>query len=183
LPRAPSAIETERLRLEPRDAAHAAALFARLRDAELYRFVPALPPSSVASLEERFRRTAAGPGRDDECWWNWTVVVRDGPLAGAAIGTVETTILEREDRALIAYSFGRDAWGRGYATEACAAAIARLRDATSVAFVAAFVDTRNARSIALVERLGLERKRTIENADRFKGLPSDEFHYWLALVR
>jgi RimJ/RimL family protein N-acetyltransferase len=140
-----------------------------------------LGPASVASLEERYRRTAAGPDDPLERWWNWTVVVRRGELASSAIGTVETTLLLREDRVLIAYSFGRDAWGSGYAFEACAAAIAYVRRATAMSGIAAFIDTRNAKSIALAERLGLERKETIVNADRFKGLPSHEYFYWCTI--
>jgi RimJ/RimL family protein N-acetyltransferase len=151
-----------------------------LRDPELYRYVPHLPPTTVASLEARYRRTAAGPDGDTERWWNWAVL---RAADGAAMGTVETTLLASEDRALLAYAFGTAYWGFGYAFEACSAAIAHLRDTTAIRHVAAFVDTRNAHSTALLERLGFERKETVENADYFKGLPSNEYRYWLALLR
>ncbi|KFL91992.1 hypothetical protein AmDm5_0433 [Acetobacter malorum] len=45
--------------------------------------------------------------------------------------------------------------------------------------VRAFVDTRNIGSVSLLEKLGFSRKKTIENADFFKGNQSDEYEYVL----
>ena len=39
------------------------------------------------------------------------------------------------------------------------------------------LDTRNEESWRLLERLGFKRKRTIKDADHFKGSPSDEYEY------
>ena len=47
----------------------------------------------------------------------------------------------------------------------------------------ALVDTRNAKSIALLERLGFVRTRVIKDADFFKGASSDEYEYQLELRR
>jgi RimJ/RimL family protein N-acetyltransferase len=41
----------------------------------------------------------------------------------------------------------------------------------------AYVDTRNAASIAVLARLGFSRVRTIEGADYFKNAVSDEYEY------
>lgn len=147
----------------------------------MYRFVPGEAPASAAELEARYRRTWNGPQAQGERWYNWAVAPRGEPAR--AFGTVELSLLGGGTRALLAYSLGREAQGRGYATEACRAALAYLRDGTPVRLVEAFVDTRNARSIALLERLGFARTATIYGADAFKGTTSDEYQYSLTLVK
>ncbi len=91
------------------------------------------------------------------------------------------TLQAGERRAAIAYTLGRTFWGAGYASEACRAALDHLGRASAVARVEAFIDTRNARSIALVERLGFIRRGFVANADYFKGSSSDEYVFEFAL--
>ncbi|WP_433546225.1 GNAT family N-acetyltransferase [Streptomyces sp. CA-294286] len=57
----------------------------------------------------------------------------------------------------IGWRLGRDHWGRGYATAAAQATLLRLR-AAGVREVSAMVDARNARSLAVCERLGMRRE-------------------------
>lgn len=121
-------------------------------------------------------RVSRGPAAADERWWNWAIVTRAGPRR--ALGTVELSL--RRDGAVthLAYALGRAWWGAGYAREACAAALAYLRACVGAnGRIEAFVDTRNARSIALLERLGFARTGFVAHADDFKGAPSDEFIY------
>jgi len=92
-------------------------------------------------------------------------------------------VVDAGARALLAYALGRAYWGAGYAFEASSAAISYVRRTALAASVDAYVDTRNARSIALVERLGLERIAHLPEADVIDGVPSDEFHYRLALTK
>jgi RimJ/RimL family protein N-acetyltransferase len=86
-----------------------------------------------------------------------------------ALGTVEVSIEASQHLASLAYTFGRAFWGAGYAFEACSATIAYVSSSTNVTCLTAEIDTRNARSIALVERLGFVRTKTIPGADFFKG--------------
>jgi ribosomal-protein-alanine N-acetyltransferase len=167
--------------MEPLDVGHAARLFPGLADPELYRYVPGDAPASVSALELRYRRVGAGPASPSERWYNWAVILGDG--RAQVIGTVELSIVDGAQRAFLAYALVRDAWGLGYAREACAAALDFLRTRTPVREVTALIDTRNARSIALVERLGFERRETIEDADYFKGTTSHEYLYRLALQK
>jgi RimJ/RimL family protein N-acetyltransferase len=177
----PVALTTKRLTLSPLGAEHAAALFVALRDPEIYRYLPADPPRNIGALEARYRHTSAGPPKPDERWWNWAVALREeGALP---IGTVEVTLREHGATALLAYVFGRDAWGRGIANEACAAAIAHLHERARTREIDAYIDTRNARSIRLAERLGMQRIETVVEADHFKGSASDEYHYRLVAKR
>jgi ribosomal-protein-alanine N-acetyltransferase len=171
-------LETERLRLEPLQVRHAAALFPVLSDPGLYEFIPQLPPASQRALEERYRyleRRASPDGR--EVWLNWALIPRDG-IAGC-LGTVQAT-LQEGGRSLFAYELGRAFWGRGYATEACSRVLAFLFEDAGVRLVVARVDTRNRASIRLLERLGFDRTGFHPKADNFKGADSDEHEYALA---
>ncbi len=179
LPRHPEALATGRLVLEPLDAAHAERLFADLADPALYRYIPTEPYATVDGLRERYAHVARGPSAPDERWWNWALVTRDGPRR--ALGTVELSLAHGGRTALLAYALGRAHWGCGYAFEACVQALAYLRARAGPCEVEAYVDTRNARSIALVERLGFARKGYVANADYFKGSPSDEYVFGIAL--
>ncbi|GAC1395449.1 MAG: GNAT family protein [Vulcanimicrobiaceae bacterium] len=179
LPNHPPPLSTARLALEPLGPQHAAALFVSLADREIYRYVPIHASATVEVLRERYARTSRGPLAPDERWWNWVIVTCDG--SRRALGTVELSLRDGGRRASLAYAIARDAWGCGYATEACLAAFAHLRATARPCSIEAHVDTRNARSIALLERLGLRRKESISNADYFKGASSDEYRYELAL--
>lgn len=150
-------LTTARLTLEPLTAAHAAELWPGLSDPRLYTYIPHPPPASLAALEQRFARISvrSAPCRSEQ-WLNWTV-----RLDSRAIGRVEVTL--REDRtAYLAYELVHDAWGRGFAAEACAAVIDHLFAEFPIVAVVAEVDVRNARSIALLERLGLTRTGTAD---------------------
>ncbi|MBT2424332.1 acetyltransferase [Streptomyces sp. CB00316] len=59
----------------------------------------------------------------------------------------------------IGWRLGRTAWGRGYATAAARTTLERLR-AAAVPDVVAMIDPRNARSIAVAERLGMRHAET-----------------------
>ncbi len=156
-------------------------MFPALRDLELYRFIPQAPPETIASLADRYRRVAAGPPSTQERWWNWAALARDDPAR--ALGTVEVSLLDGGCRALLAYMFARDAWGRGLAHEACRAVCEHLRTVPGLRVIEASIDTRNTRSIALVERLGFACEQRVKNADYFKGSSSDEFLYRLSLAK
>jgi RimJ/RimL family protein N-acetyltransferase len=169
-------LESERLWIEPLRAEHAGELFAILSDLRLYRFIPQDPPPTLASLEERFRRlqTRCSP-RGDELWLNW---VLRSKAEGGCMGRVQATI-QPEDRAWLAYDLDAARWGQGFATEACARVIRSLFEDHGVARILAEVDTRNAASIRLLERLGFSRGELRRNADFFKGSTSDELTYSL----
>ncbi|MFH8518934.1 GNAT family N-acetyltransferase [Streptomyces gelaticus] len=87
----------------------------------------------------------------------WTVLGEDGEVAGftgaqpwpradfGPVGEIE-----------IGWRLARPAWGRGYATTAARLTLERLR-AAGVERVVAAIDAGNERSIAVAERLGMER--------------------------
>lgn len=173
-------LETERLRLEPLTRLHAAELFQPLSDPRVFEFIPHDPPPSFEAFEARYarlegRQSPAG----DERWLNWAIRSK---AAGVCLGRVEAT-LRQDGTAYLAYEVGPAHWGQGYATEACRRVIDALFDDYAAERVIGEVDTRNAASIRLLERLGFERVSLKPGADFFKGAPSDEFTYSLGRGR
>jgi len=174
---AEAVLRTARLHLEPLRAAHAAELFAVLSDQRLYRWIPQDPPASLDALAWRYGMLEGRLSPEgDEVWLNWVLRLVPG---GACVGTVQVTV--RADRsAYLAYELSVDAWGRGYASEACATVLQLLATTFGVGRVEAEVDTRNSASIRLLERLGFSRANLKHDADFFKGAASDEYLYELS---
>jgi RimJ/RimL family protein N-acetyltransferase len=166
-------LTTERLTLEPLTAAHAAKLFAGLSHESLYQFIPQNPPASEEALATRYKRLETRSSPDGDEWWlNWAVRLTDGDY----VGVVEATV-DEDNAATMAWFVFPDQQRKGYAFEA----VTRLRAHLEGPFMAEsfkiHVDTRNAASIALIEKLGFKREKTIPNADNFKGSKSDEYLY------
>jgi len=142
-------------------ASHAAALYPGLCDPRVHAYTDDGPPQSLAWLEARYRRLESrrSPSGDEQ-WLNWAVWSIDG---AAYVGYVQATV-GADGVAHIAYVLFVDAWGRGLATAAVEAMMAALREHHDVRSFAARIDERNARSIALVERLGFRLERRASDA-------------------
>lgn len=117
---------TERLRLEPLSAAHAAELGPLLDDAALHEFTGGVP-LSTAALTDRYARLASRRSpAGDQRWGNWVIRVRG---TGAAAGTVQATLPAggpAAGPAEIAWVLARPAQGHGYAKEAARSLAERL---------------------------------------------------------
>jgi ribosomal-protein-alanine N-acetyltransferase len=166
-----------RLRLEPQRADHADVLFVPLGDARLYTHIPQEPPASLDALRERLARLASRRSpKGDELWLNW--VVHDA-ADGVPLGRVQATV-RTDAPCYLAYEVFPDHWQRGIATEACQRVIDWLIHELQVEHFMAEVDSLNAASLRLLERLGFRRVTLRENADQFKGRSSDEWMLRLA---
>lgn len=167
-------LETARLILEPLVVSHAHALYAALQAPELYRFIPRDPPPSPDSLAARYAILATRHSPDGhELWLNWVLRLRETDVY---VGTVEVTVYPNRT-AELAYQVFPPFWHHGFATEACTRVLAHLVADYQVSRVAAEIDTRNAASMHLVERLGFTRVALTPRADYFKGTDSDEYRY------
>ncbi len=142
---------TPRLLYEPLRRTHGAELAPVLCDPRLYEWIPGPHPHSAEELGEEFGRRQLGPpdGRLDERWFNCVVRLRDG---GQAIGRLEATVIEQ--RAEVAYLFGFDFWGFGYATEALRGLQDALAKAHAVTEFWATATPGNLRSLRLLRRCG-----------------------------
>jgi [ribosomal protein S5]-alanine N-acetyltransferase len=173
-------LKSARLILEPLKEQHADFLLEGLQDRQLYQFIPQEPPADDMHLRERFMRLAKGPSPyGNEIWLNWAVREKFGEHY---VGLIEATVDDNfgvDKSAHIAYFIFRPFWRSGYATEACGRAIEHLIHDRDCKVVRAEVDTRNAASIALLEKLGFQRIAFNTEADVFKGASSDEYVYEL----
>jgi len=175
-PPLPVTLRTPRLRLEPLNASHAAAMFEGLQHEALYEFISEPPPESVDALRERYERLAKRMSPDgQQAWLNWVICAVP---PGSPTGYVQATVFE-DHSADVAYLLFRESWGRGYAREATTAMIDHLRDDWETRRIRASVDTRNQRSIALLEALGFTRGALRANAEWIRGVLTDEVGYWL----
>ncbi|MET9535463.1 MULTISPECIES: GNAT family N-acetyltransferase [unclassified Streptomyces] len=118
-----------------------------------------------------------GPRPRDEFERAWPETPRRRPglfaveLDGAMIGTIELNRRDAEHRsqvrpdageAELGYLFLPQAWGRGYAAEACAAALDWFGDALPGEPVVLCTQTANARSMRLAAKLGFTEVQRFE---------------------
>ena len=167
---------TERLLLEPVRELHARELFASLQDARLFSYMPEDPPGTPEALAVRYHlweRRVSPNG--SERWLNWVLRLA---ATGEALGLLQATIPTGAP-ALIAYLLFPPHWRHGYAREGIARVLELLFQEYGVTCAAATVDTRNARSIALLRALGFRLAQTVRQADFYKGCVSDEHRFEL----
>jgi RimJ/RimL family protein N-acetyltransferase len=117
------------------------------------------------------RNRPGTPGK----WFQFAVEVKaDGALAGdCALLIAKSTPRMGE----IGYTFARSYQGKGLATEAVRAMVDFALHSMRLNRVIATMDCRNARSIALTERLGMRREGHFIQNVWFKGKWCDEYLY------
>ena len=173
--RAPGA--TARLAFEPLAPAHAAEAAPFLADARLWRHIPRTPPDAD-DVARRFAVVSVVERPNGDRWLNWLVRRR---ADGQAVGLVETTV-SPQHRAYLAYFVFVPFQRQGFAREACAAAIAYLRDECGVVQVDAEIDTRNEASQRVLDALGFTRDDARHPADPIGGAPAWDYRYRLVLA-
>jgi RimJ/RimL family protein N-acetyltransferase len=145
---------TRRLRIAPLRPADAAELFAALDHPDVGRYIGGPESTSADATRHRIERVNAGPppGRYGQRWWNFVVRRASDDVV---IGRLEATTYG--DWGEIAYVFDPRTWGAGYATEGTTWLLQLLAD-HGISQVWAAVHPDNAASIALLSRLGFERR-------------------------
>jgi RimJ/RimL family protein N-acetyltransferase len=109
-------------------------------------------PEPAAATRARLERIVAAARAGDAIEW---VIARDGERIGKC-GLWRW--VKEHDLAEIGFALLPSAWGQGYATEAVAAAVRFGFERLGLHRVEANVDPRNARSLAVLERLGFRRE-------------------------
>ncbi len=144
-------IVTARLRLRPWRADDRAPFAALNADPEVMRHFPATLDRSFS--DALAARLAAHV--DQHGWGMWALEGPDGRFLGFC-GVAPVTFTAPFTPALeLAFRLARDAWGHGYATEAARAALDATFARVGVDQVVAFTTPGNARSRAVLERLGM----------------------------
>jgi ribosomal-protein-alanine N-acetyltransferase len=145
-------IATARLCLEELQPHHAAHLFDGLSNPRLYEFVDDQPPPTEEWLRSRYERLSTRRSPDGhERWLNWAIRILEG---GSYAGYVQATVRE-DGSALLGYMLVESAMGAGYAAEAVQGMLDHLA-AEGCVEARAEVESGNARSLALVRRLGFD---------------------------
>ena len=108
---------------------------------------------------------------------NWVVFLQDVSSQRTFVGTLQAGVHRSTSVATIAYTILPPFQGQGLGTEATLAMVEQLQNHYGVQTIKAWIDTRNASSIRLVEKLGMQQVDFIKKADHFKGQDSDEFVY------
>ena len=141
---------TDRLIIETLTTEHAAGLFAALDAPSVGEFIGGPDVTTLDALIDRIDRVSRGPGEQyhPEQWHNFAVMLRDDRTI---IGRIEASTYG--EWAEIAYVFGPQWSGHGYATEAVRWLIAELHE-RGVDELWAAVHPHNARSLRLLDRVG-----------------------------
>lgn len=137
--------------------------FAKLNaDPAVMEFFPeALEREQSDALAAEIRRRMDANG-----WGMWTVEVKASQQFVGFVGLNTNQVTPRGENVEIGWRLGRDAWGKGYATEAARAALHFAFTELALDSVVAFTTLNNLRSRGVMERLGM--KNTHENFDHTK---------------
>lgn len=138
-------LTTSRLQLRPFKLTDAAAMFQLGSDPAVARFSLhyANEAAAVQNLADYWMGAPLG---------KWAVTLMDGTF----IGAVELHEDEANAKAEIGYVFDHRYWGHGYATEAAQTVLKLCFNTMQLNFVQAMYDSRNERSGALCQRLGMQ---------------------------
>jgi [ribosomal protein S5]-alanine N-acetyltransferase len=151
-------LTTERLELRALTLDDAAAAFAIYGDHEVMRYVAGGPVDDVAATEAVVRQVIAHQRLHGYSWW--AVVERaTGELVGdAGLYSFAGTGPGVE----LGYTFRRDAWGKGYATESATACLRAAFGPLGIERVRAVVLPDNAASVRVLEKIGMRHDGTVQ---------------------
>jgi RimJ/RimL family protein N-acetyltransferase len=170
-------LRTDRLVLRLFQAEDLEPLLVFHADPEAVRYVPFAPRdrSTMAAVLERKLTSTAFAAEGDLIE---LAVVLAG--AGTLVGDVLLALRSVEHQTVeVGYLFAPQHGGRGYATEAVRALLDLAFGQLGARRVTARVDSRNVRSCALLERLGLRREALLVENAWFKGELASEADYGL----
>ena len=160
--------QTPRLNLLAWQDRHVAPFAAMNADPEVMRYFPA--PLTRAQSDALTDVLAAH--FDEHGWGLFALELRDG---GAFVGFTGLARVPFEAHFTPAVEVGwrlaRSAWGHGYATEAARASLAFGFERLGLAEIVSFAVLANARSIAVMRRLGMQHEGEFDNPRLQPGSP------------
>ena len=171
-------IETERLVLRRLCDEDLASFMAYLNDPEVARYQSweSYTEEQARGVIERQKDVEPGtPGQ----WFTFAAELKE---AGELVGHVALSVKADDPKqAEIGFTFARGQQGRGLAREAAEAVLDYAFGVLGLHRVVAVADCENARSVALLERLGMRREGHFVENIWFKGAWGSEYLY--ALLR
>ena len=162
-------LATPRTVLRHPTAADVPALYEIFRDQEVTRYWswtayehPAQAAALLAEIDELF---------DERTLFQWGIARRDDDRL---VGTATLFAIEPANRrGEIGFALGRAAWGQGLMREALGALFDFAFDRLALHRLEADVDPRNARSLAVLERLGFRREGLLRERHHVAGEVQD----------
>jgi RimJ/RimL family protein N-acetyltransferase len=152
-------LETERLTLRPFREEDAATFCALLQDPDVVRYIG---DGTIPSAEDCWRAVAAWLGHwVMRGYGPWAVTERE---TGAFTGRVGIHFPYGWPEPELAYTFGKPFWGRGYATEACRAALDWAFTERDFPRLVSLIYPQNTASIQVATKLG----ETLEGPSGFR---------------
>lgn len=153
---------TARLQLRPVASGDAACVFAIYGDPATNTFNPAGPLPDQATADHVLETWLA-------CWRNhgfgpWAVSTNDEPAHVIGFGGLSHYDYGGVNRINLGYRFAVEAWGKGYATEVARAALENAFGALRLDDVYALVRPDHAASIRVLEKVGMRRFGTLDDA-------------------
>ena len=173
----PERIETVRLLLRRPVVADAKAKYELSHDPEVVRYMDWGPHANLegatALIDVASKRWDSGEG------YSWTITV---PPDDHAIGSLACSV--RGHSAEIGYVLARNAWGRGYASEAAKAVLEWATSLADIQRIWSTCDVDNGASARVMEKIGMTRegvlRRYAVRPNLAPGVPRDAFIYsWI----
>jgi RimJ/RimL family protein N-acetyltransferase len=144
-------IRTERLLIRPFRPDDTTGLAGRRNDPVVARYQDWQIPYSMEQAEKAVSEVVAMDGPKNERWW--MAVVAD-PDTDEVLGDLAVHLSWAGRTAEVGYTFAKEKWGRGYATEALAAMVDYLFDNLGVTRVFGMLHPDNPSSAMVLERAG-----------------------------
>jgi len=168
-PTVPEALASERLTLRPFAPGDAADLHRHINDWEVAKNLARVPFPYPRDLADQWIAQSLAAGTEGNAFR----FVIEGPAGGrrGLIGGVGLSLSEDRRSAELGYWLARPAWGQGFAPEACARLIGWAFAHLDIAEITADALLENARSRAVLRRLGFREEGEAERDFLSRGGP------------
>ena len=143
-------------------------------DLDVVRYMP-WGPNGEKETKAFIERTIAAQAEEPRTKFEFAVILGE---TGRLIGGCGIRVASKRDRSAdMGYCLRKDAWGRGYGTEAASTVLAFAFDVLNSHRVFATCDTENYASTRLLEKLGMRREAHFREDTRLRGRWRDSYLY------
>ncbi|HEX8369920.1 MAG TPA: GNAT family N-acetyltransferase [Pyrinomonadaceae bacterium] len=153
-------LETERLILREWTPDDAPAMFEICRDAEVMRYIGTGKPYKTLDEAEKFLDWAV-EYQKEKGFCRWAAIEKS---SGKIVGSCGFAYTHEMPEAELGYLFGREVWGKGFATEAARAVLNYGFEKLGFREIIAITDLENTASQRVLEKIGFT-QRGVEKID------------------
>ena len=150
----PRNLDTNDLHLRPLIMADAEAMFEILSDAQSMKYWSHMPATDISAAIKSLREDVESDAKGNSLCWAVTLKGKDELIGKCILFSFSPA----NRRAEIGFILNRNYWQQGLMYQALEAVIAFAFDTLNLHRIEADTDTKNAGSLALLEKLGFERE-------------------------